>query len=112
MFPNKYDVYLHDTPTRELFQKESRTFSSGCIRLEKPLDLALQLLTGSRFGTKDQMDNALLKEKSLSVKLPNPIPVHLLYWTAWVDEEDTLHLRPDIYGRDRLLQDALAEGPP
>lgn len=112
MFPNKFEVYLHDTPARDLFQKESRIFSSGCIRLEKPLELAQYLMEGERRGGRKALEQLLQKEKSFSVRLPKTVPVHLLYWTAWVDRENMLHFRPDVYDRDKSLGEALAKKPP
>lgn len=104
LFPNPYDVYLHDTPARELFQKDARTFSSGCIRLARPLDLAVYLLQGTPLGSMDALTAALSHEKTQSVAIPLPIPVHIAYMTAWVDREGIIQFRPDIYNRDPALQ--------
>jgi murein L,D-transpeptidase YcbB/YkuD len=112
MFPNPHDVYLHDTPARELFLKESRSFSSGCIRLERPLDLAAYLLQGTVFGDRTFLESALQKDKAKSLKLARSFPVHLLYWTSWVDAAGTLHFIPDIYDRDSALEQALSTSPP
>lgn len=112
MFPNPYRVYLHDTPSRELFLKETRTFSSGCIRLEKPLELAAHLLRGTPLASSAALASALAAKRAKTLSLPAPVPVHLLYWTAWVDGGGTLHFRPDIYGRDARLEQALALPPP
>jgi len=111
MLPNPYNVYLHDTPSRELFLKEKRTFSSGCIRLEKALDLAVYLLQGTKLGEMKALEAAIGKGKTVSVRLPRPLPVHLLYWTAWASAEGQASFRADIYGRDQRLQYALASGP-
>lgn len=112
MFPNRFSVYLHDTPARELFARSVRTFSSGCIRVEKPVELAAYLL-------QDQSGWASEKIRSLSggtteqtVRLTRPVPVHLLYWTAWVDDEGQIEFRDDVYGRDLILDNALQEKPP
>jgi len=112
MFPNPHDVYLHDTPARELFLKESRSFSSGCIRVERPLDLAAYLLKGTPLGDREALEGALRTDKAKSIKLPRSFPVHLLYWTAWTDSAGTPHFRPDIYDRDSALEKALSFGPP
>lgn len=112
MFPNPHDVYLHDTPARELFRKESRAFSSGCIRIEKPMELALRLLAGTPLGEPEALAAALERPGPRTVRLPQAVPVHLLYWTAWVDGEGRLQLRPDVYERDELLGQALQEAPP
>jgi L,D-transpeptidase YcbB len=112
MFPNSYNVYLHDSPARELFRKDSRSFSSGCIRVEKPLELATYLLGGTPLSDLAALKSALDAGATLTVQLPTPVPVHLLYWTAWVDGQGVLHFRPDIYGRDRTLRQALDLPPP
>jgi len=107
MFPNEFDVYIHDTPARELFEKSSRGFSSGCIRIEKSLELAEYVLAGSGQWRRDKVLDAIGTEQELTVRLPRPIPVHVLYWTAWVDGEGVLQFRRDIYNRDALLIEAL-----
>jgi murein L,D-transpeptidase YcbB/YkuD len=112
MFPNKFDVYLHDTPSRELFAKTVRTFSSGCIRIEKPIELAEYVLRGDSRWTRETILAAIDKRVEQTVRLPEPIPIHLLYWTAWADEDGSMEFRNDIYGRDRLLDEALREEPP
>ncbi|GIX48544.1 MAG: murein L,D-transpeptidase [Candidatus Tectimicrobiota bacterium] len=107
MFPNPFNVYLHDTPARELFAKSERTFSSGCIRLEKALELAFYLLKDHPKWNRDTILEALARGKEQTVVLPQPIPVHLLYWTAWAEADGTVHFRRDIYGRDARLARAL-----
>lgn len=107
IFPNPYSVYLHDTPSKKLFQKESRPFSSGCVRLEKPLDLAALLLRPTPLGSREGLDKALANKATRTVRLPTPIPVHLVYLTAWADAQGTLHMRPDLYGLDRLIEEGL-----
>ncbi|HEX2138681.1 MAG TPA: L,D-transpeptidase family protein [Woeseiaceae bacterium] len=111
MFPNPHSVYLHDTPSRELFAKDMRSFSSGCIRLEHPLELAELLLSSTEAWRRPDIDRALASGRETIVKLPRPIPVHLLYWTAWADE-DTVHFRDDIYGRDERVLRELRKAPP
>jgi murein L,D-transpeptidase YcbB/YkuD len=112
MFPNKFDVYLHDTPAQDLFSKSMRAFSSGCIRVEKPIDLALYVLRGDRVWTADAILAAIKSGEVRTVRLPEPIPVHIVYWTAWVGEDGEIQFRDDVYGRDRLLDEALREKPP
>lgn len=113
MFPNRFSVYLHDTPARELFAKRARNFSSGCIRLERSAALAKYLLRGSARWTPEAVDRvmggATVEE---TVRLPSPVPVHLLYWTAWSDPDGTVQFRSDVYDRDSRLLRALEEGPP
>jgi murein L,D-transpeptidase YcbB/YkuD len=112
MFPNKFNVYLHDTPSRELFGEVVRTFSSGCIRIEKPIELAEYLLRSDVKWTRKNILAAIDRRVEQTVRLPEPMPVHLLYWTAWAEEEGSIQFRGDIYGRDQLLDEALREKPP
>jgi murein L,D-transpeptidase YcbB/YkuD len=112
MFPNKFNVYLHDTPSRELFAKAVRTFSSGCIRIEKPIELVEYLLQGDPKWTPEKIMAAIEKWVEQTVRLPEPMPIHLLYWTAWADEDGTTHFRNDIYARDKRLNEALSQKPP
>jgi murein L,D-transpeptidase YcbB/YkuD len=109
MFPNRFAVYLHDTPKHSLFQETTRDFSSGCIRTEKPIDLALYLLQDNPQWTRDILLETIESGKRKVVNLRESIPVHLQYWTAWVDENGRLNFRDDIYGRDRPLDRALRE---
>ncbi len=102
MLPNPYGVYLHDTPSKVLFNRAVRTFSHGCIRIEKPIDLAEYVLRGAPEWTRDSLLATLERSKEKIVWLPEPIPVYLQYWTAWVDREGTVQFRNDIYGYDRL----------
>jgi murein L,D-transpeptidase YcbB/YkuD len=112
MFPNAFDVSLHDTPSRELFQRAERTFSSGCIRIEKPLELAEYLLSEASSWNSETVQAAARKGVEQTVRLPEPIAVHLLYWTSWIDREGNIQFRNDVYGRDRWLDEALREKPP
>lgn len=101
--PNPYDVYLHDTPARSLFDQTVRTFSHGCIRLEKPVDLAMYLLAWPRESIVQESQRG--SERVVNVK--TPLPVHVLYWTAYVEDDGDLHFAPDVYGRDAVLDDAM-----
>ena len=112
MFPNRFNVYLHDTPHRDLFNRTVRQFSHGCIRIEKALELAEYLLTKDSRWTRETILEALDGSVDRAVKIPDPIEVYILYWTAWVDEDGTVQFRNDIYGRDKPLSDALEEKPP
>ena len=112
MFPNKFAVYLHDTPSRRLFQKTRRGFSSGCIRVEKPIELAELLLADNPRWSRHDILKAIKSEKNQVVRLRNQIPVHILYWTAWVDDVGNVHFLNDIYKRDKPLDYALKERPP
>lgn len=103
MFPNKHSVYLHDTPKKHLFNKSFRTFSSGCVRIEKPLTLAEYLLKDRPGWTKYKIQSTINSFKSRTLKLKSPIPVYLMYWTAWADKDGRVYFGPDIYGLDLLL---------
>jgi murein L,D-transpeptidase YcbB/YkuD len=109
IFPNEFSIYLHDTPARELFNKTKRTFSSGCIRIEKPMELAAYLLTDNSKWTFEKLTDALNSKKNRTILLSDPMNIHILYWTAWVDKDGTVNFRDDIYGRDRQLNIALNE---
>lgn len=108
MFPNRYLVYLHDTPSRELFDESARAFSSGCIRIERPFELAELLLEDANWNS-DSTARVLGTGRTRTVRLRRPTPVLLLYWTAWVDDGGSVNFRPDIYGRDARLARALDE---
>ncbi|HEX3553735.1 MAG TPA: L,D-transpeptidase family protein [Thermoanaerobaculia bacterium] len=112
MFPNEFDVYLHDTPSHHLFAKTERDFSHGCIRLEKPLDLAAYLLKDDPKWTPEAIQEAIDSGEHRTVSVPRPLPVHILYWTAWADADGTVEFRKDIYGHDAELEQALAQEPP
>lgn len=108
MFPNRFSVYLHDTPTRDLFARSVRDFSSGCIRVERARELASWLLGEGEAGAR-RLEAGWDEGGEQTVPLDAPVPVHLLYWTAWADDDGTVQFRRDIYGRDEALDDALAE---
>jgi len=112
MFPNKYAVYLHDTSSQDLFEEMSRTFSSGCIRIEKPIELATYLLKEDPNWTREKIIEQIQRNVETTIRIPEPIPVHVLYWTAWTNEDSTVEFRQDIYGRDMLLEQALHESIP
>jgi L,D-transpeptidase YcbB len=109
MLPNPYHVYLHDTPARELFAKTERAFSSGCIRLENPTELADYLLRDDPQWSRQKIVAGSKRGTEQVVQLPTSIPVHLLYWTAWTNEDGVVHFRKDIYDRDKVLEKALIE---
>ncbi|RMF46085.1 MAG: peptidoglycan-binding protein [Deltaproteobacteria bacterium] len=103
MFPNRYSVYLHDTDSPNLFARLDRTYSSGCIRIERPLDLALYLLRAAGWDC-DRIIEAMERSEPLRVDLPEPVQVHIVYWTAWADAGGRMHYRNDIYQRDADLE--------
>lgn len=112
MFANPFSVYLHDTSSRQLFTRSQRGLSHGCVRIGKPLDLAVYLLADQPRWTRAAVDKAMRRTKEQYVNLKQPIGVHLAYWTAWVDAEGQLQLRPDIYGIDNNLLKVLKSEKP
>jgi murein L,D-transpeptidase YcbB/YkuD len=107
MFPNQFAVYLHDTPNHSLFKRVQRDFSSGCIRVEAPGALANFVLAGDERWTPEALAEAIEKGETRTIRLKHPVPVHLLYMTAWADEMGVIQFRSDIYDRDRDLLRAL-----
>lgn len=103
MFPNPFNVYLHGTPYKNLFREEVRSFSHGCMRVEKPLDLATLLLNYDPLWTQENIEQYIAKKKEKIVPLKIKPLVYVTYLTAWVDEKGTLQFRNDIYGHDRIL---------
>jgi murein L,D-transpeptidase YcbB/YkuD len=108
-FPNPFDVYLHDTPTRGVFERFDRNVSSGCVRLERAMDLAAYLLADDPRWTPETLAAAAAGGREHVLSLRRPVPVHIQYWTAWVDPEQGLQFRADVYGRDARLERALLE---
>jgi murein L,D-transpeptidase YcbB/YkuD len=111
MFPNEFNVYLHDTPHRALFEKNVRTFSHGCIRLSQPIDAAVYLLQNDHEWTKEKILEAVDSGETQIVRLKHPVRVHILYLTAWVDTNGLVQFREDIYSRDERLDKALKKPP-
>lgn len=109
IFPNPYNIYLHDTPGKHLFSKTVRTFSHGCIRIEKPLDLATYLLRNDPNWTREKLTSAINLKKEKKIVLDDPVKVYVYYYTSWVDEEDNPCFRWDIYGFDRELKMILSD---
>ncbi len=107
IFPNDYNIYLHDTPSKSLFSRESRAFSHGCIRLADPFDFAYALLARQTDDPKGQFDRILNSGKETEVTLQEPVPVHIIYRTAIVTERGKVEYRRDIYGRDARIWQAL-----
>ena len=109
MFPNKYNVYLHDTPSQELFDRAVGTFSSGCIRVAKPIELAVYVLKDNGEWNKKSILDTIEKREEKTVRLKKPIPVYLIYSTVLVNEDGSLDFRDDIYNRDKKLDEAMRE---
>jgi murein L,D-transpeptidase YcbB/YkuD len=112
VFPNDYDVYMHDTPAKALFSRARRDFSHGCIRLERAQNLAEWALREESGWRQDRIVAAMQGDESISVKLAHPIPVRTIYVTAVVAENGEVHFFEDIYGQDAALEQELAEPGP
>ena len=108
MFPNSYSVYLHDTPSQSKFEETDRAFSSGCVRVERPLELAELLLADPEAWSTARIEQAVDAGRTLNVTLPNKVPVLLAYWTAWVDPQGRVNFRRDVYGQDAQWAAGLA----
>jgi murein L,D-transpeptidase YcbB/YkuD len=108
MFPNKYNVYFHDTSEPWFFARHKRTYSHGCVRVSRPYELAAWILEGEASSWNPERIRATAAcGVHATVPLEKPLPVHLLYRTAWIAEDGSLHFRPDIYGRDAALESSL-----
>ncbi|GAA6134700.1 L,D-transpeptidase [Oceaniserpentilla sp. 4NH20-0058] len=101
VIPNDQSIYLHDTNHKELFRYKDRALSSGCIRVEKPFELAHALLKKQNWN-RDTIDKTIQKAQTRAVRLKEPVPVYLMYWTTWVDENGQLQVRDDVYKRDQI----------
>lgn len=107
MFPNEHAIYLHDTPADALFEYKKRTFSHGCVRVERPEDLAAFVLKNTEGWDAERIEEAMESDDWQRVELSEEIPVYLAYWTAYVDEEGNVQFREDFYGHDKELSEAL-----
>ncbi len=111
IFPNAYNVYLYDTPSRNLFSRKQRAFSHRCIRVEDPFGLAEALLANDHTWSKDDLFVLLNRNQTRTVKLEKSIPIHITYFTAWVDDQGIVNFRPDIYKRDSQYVTSLYNAP-
>ena len=103
LFPNSFSIYLHDTPSKELFNRNKRDFSHGCIRVENPKKLALYLLRNNKAWDLEKVDKVLETIKETEIQIKPTIPVYITYFTAWVDSKGNLNFRNDIYNLDEGL---------
>jgi len=110
MFPNSYSVYLHDTPSQSKFEESDRAFSSGCVRIERPLELAELLLADPSRWNAASIQRVVDAGRTQNVTLPAKVPVLLAYWTAWVDPQGRVNFRRDVYGQDAQWAAALDKG--
>lgn len=111
MFPNNYDVYIHDTPSKSFFARDARAVSHGCIRVEDPFDLAVLLLSDEPEWSPDNIRNAMQQTKEQTVLLKVPVDVMVVYLTAWTDGKDRVQFRNDVYNNDGKVLEALNQKP-
>jgi murein L,D-transpeptidase YcbB/YkuD len=107
LFSNEFDVYLHDTPARRLFEQKQRAFSSGCIRVEAPLQLAAFLLANNPSWDLARIQAAVDSGRTHEVKLRKSVPIYLLYLTAWAGADGSVHFYPDVYARDPVIAECV-----
>jgi len=107
LFPNTYNIYLHDTPAKDLFGENDRAFSHGCIRLAEPAKLAAYLLRNDSTWTPEKIDKAMHTHSEKWINVKYPFQVFIVYFTSWVDRQGNLNFRKDIYGRDSRLEKML-----
>jgi murein L,D-transpeptidase YcbB/YkuD len=107
MFPNRHNVFIHDTSARSGFQRNYRFFSHGCIRVENPHELAMLLLGPNDGWNRERLDEILSEEDEIIVRLQRPVMVHITYLTAWALRRGEVHFRRDAYDRDQELIEAM-----
>ena len=107
VFPNSFSIYMHDTPSKSLFNEEQRAFSHGCVRVERARDLAVAILKDDKNWTPEKIDAAMNSGAEKTYSLKTKIPVYFGYFTAWVDRDGTIHFYNDIYGHDDRLSELL-----
>lgn len=110
LFPNRHAVYLHDTPTKYLFKRDHRAYSHGCIRVADPIDFAKVLLKHNRKENWDQerIQSSLKEDDEIYVTIQNDLPIFIVYFTAWVADDDSIQFRDDVYDYDKELDKALS----
>jgi murein L,D-transpeptidase YcbB/YkuD len=102
LFPNRFSVYMHDTPTKPLFKRSKRAFSHGCVRLAKPIELLEYFASFEPDVDFDKAERILEGKKNVHIRLKKKVPVDIVYLTAWVDYDGILQFRGDIYGYDAM----------
>ncbi len=107
IFPNKYSVYLHDTPSRSLFNRQDRAFSHGCIRTENKWELLMSLMDDPDVWNMDKINGILASGKTTRINLPKPLNIYLMYWTTTIDQNNVIYFMKDVYKRDAAILKAL-----
>ena len=111
LFPNTYNIYFHDTPEKELFKKTKRAYSHGCIRLSDPMKMANYLLEEDTDWNSTKIDSLLATDEEKYVKLKDPVPVIITYYTCWINDDGKIEFREDIYNRDKKMSRKLFAQP-
>ena len=111
LFPNTYNIYFHDTPEKELFKKTKRAYSHGCIRLSDPMKMANYLLEEDTDWSSTKIDSLLATDQEKYVKLKDPVPVIITYYTCWINDDGKIEFREDIYNRDKKMSRKLFAQP-
>ncbi len=104
LFPNHYNIYLHDAPAKSLFEVNERAFSHGCIRVAEARKLVLYILNKQETWSVEKLDAILATNKEKYITITPAMPVFIAYFTSWVDHKGALHFRNDIYGLDKRLE--------
>jgi murein L,D-transpeptidase YcbB/YkuD len=110
LFPNSFDIYLHDTPNKSQFAQKNRALSHGCIRVAQPDSLARYVLRNQPEWTPEKIRQAMNGTQEVTVKVTNPVPVSITYYTAWIGHNGKLHFRQDLYGYDRQTAQRMFTG--
>lgn len=103
MFPNNFSIYLHDTPSKGLFNESKRAFSHGCIRVAEPNRLALYLLRKDSTWNENRVNKILSTDKEYGIRVRPTVPVYIVYFTTWVDGAGQINFRKDLYDLDKKL---------
>jgi murein L,D-transpeptidase YcbB/YkuD len=107
LFPNNFNIYLHDTPSKGLFKESKRAFSHGCIRVEDPKKLLLYFLRKDKAWNEEKVDSVLKTDKEVGIQVKPTVPVYIVYFTSWVDNKGQLNFRNDIYNLDQQLSNEI-----
>lgn len=107
LFPNSFNIYMHDTPAKSYFNESARSFSHGCVRLAEPKKLAQYILRNDTSWTEMRIDTSMQQDHEIKYTIPQSIPVYIVYFTSWIDDRGNLNMRNDIYGRDERLLEAI-----
>jgi murein L,D-transpeptidase YcbB/YkuD len=103
IFPNDFSIYLHDTPSKTIFNETNRAFSHGCIRVQNPMKLAQYILRNNSNWTQEKLQSGIEKKKTINIQIKPALPVYIVYFTAWIDNSGEINFRNDLYNLDSQL---------